>query len=115
VNGPRSRSARKSETGCAYDLREQGKQKAQKYLAKVSEDLKQSGLAVQTEIIGERTGQHPAEVILDYADNNKVDLIVITTHGRSGVSRWAFGSEADKIVNHSKIPVLTITPTSCRI
>ncbi len=43
-----------------------------------------------------------------------MDLIIMSTHGRSGVSRWAFGSVADKVVSHSKIPVLTITPEGCR-
>jgi len=94
--------------------REMVKTKAAYYLEKVSENLKQSGFTVRTEIIEERGNQHPADVILDYADNNNVDLIVITTHGRSGISRWAFGSEAEKVVRYSKVPVLTITPIGCR-
>jgi nucleotide-binding universal stress UspA family protein len=89
--------------------------KASEYLQKVGEDLKHSGLTVQMEVIEAIGHRDPAELILDYAEKNKVDLIVIATHGRSGITRWAFGSEAENIVRHSKIPVLTITPAGCRI
>jgi nucleotide-binding universal stress UspA family protein len=54
-----------------------------------------------TEVI---TG-HPAEEILRYAEENKVDLILIATHGRSGVRRWILGSVADKVLRKSKIPI----------
>ena len=49
-----------------------------------------------------------AETILDYAENNKVDLIIMSTHGRSGPSRWAFGSVAEKVVRHAPCPVLVV-------
>jgi nucleotide-binding universal stress UspA family protein len=84
------------------------------YMKKVSKDLQKSGLNVKTEIIEASGNQHPAEIILDYAEKNHVDLIILTTHGRSGISRWAFGSQADKVVTRSKVPVLTITPSGCR-
>lgn len=48
---------------------------------------------------------HPAEEILTYAEKNKVSLIAMTTHGRSGVRRWALGSVADKVARHSAVPV----------
>ena len=48
---------------------------------------------------------HPAESILRYADENEIDLILMATHGRSGFSRWAVGSVADKVVHASKVPV----------
>ena len=60
-----------------------------------------------------KTGQGVAEIILDFAEKNKMQLIIMSTHGRSGISRWAMGSVADRVVNHSKTPVLTITPTGC--
>jgi nucleotide-binding universal stress UspA family protein len=47
----------------------------------------------------------PAEEILKYAERNKADLIAMTTHGRSGVRRWAMGSVADKVARHSAVPV----------
>jgi len=55
-----------------------------------------------------RTG-NPAEGILDYADKGYPSLIVMATHGRSGLSRWAIGSVADKVVKDtSKQPLLLV-------
>ena len=48
---------------------------------------------------------HPAEGILRYAEENKPDLILMATHGHSGIRRWALGSVADKVLRQSKIPV----------
>ncbi len=77
---------------------------AKDYLVKVADSLKGDGIAVETDIVyGE-----PAEEILDYATQNKVDLIVMSTHGRSGVSRWVFGSVAERVLRHSATPVLVI-------
>jgi nucleotide-binding universal stress UspA family protein len=92
---------------------EMARQKALTYLNTLSDNLEKNGLNVKTEVIT-RDDQSPAEIILDYALNNNVDLIVIATHGRSGITRWAYGSVAEKVVRHSTVPVLTITPSGCR-
>ena len=63
---------------------------AREYLAEIVERLKSSGIAVQAEVL---TGS-PVEELVDYTDKNGVDLIVISTHGRSGVSRWVWGNIA---------------------
>ena len=57
------------------------------------------------EVRGELVVGHPAEEILRYADENNVDIILLATHGRSGVKRWAIGSVADKVLRASKFPV----------
>ena len=57
------------------------------------------------EVRGELVVGHPAEEILRYADENDVDLILLATHGRSGIRRWAMGSVADKVLRTSKTPV----------
>jgi len=49
-------------------------------------------------------GYH-ADEILKYAESNHIDLIVMASHGRSGVSRWSMGSVADKILRASNVPV----------
>jgi len=49
-----------------------------------------------------------AESLADYSEINEFDLILIATHGRSGVSRWVRGSIADKVLRSSKIPVLMV-------
>jgi len=51
---------------------------------------------------------HPAEEILDYAEANDIGLIIMTTHGRTGIKRWALGSTAEKVVRASKCPVLLV-------
>jgi len=50
----------------------------------------------------------PYESILDYADDNAVDLIVMGTHGRTGVDRYLLGSVTEKVVRTADVPVLTV-------
>ncbi|WP_420182679.1 universal stress protein [Haloarcula sp. KBTZ06] len=50
----------------------------------------------------------PHSAILDYADENDIDLIVMGTHGRTGVERYLLGSVAEKVVRTSDVPVLTV-------
>ena len=48
----------------------------------------------------------PAEAVLEAARKEEADLIAMTTHGRSGLSRWAFGSVAEQILRHCPLPLL---------
>lgn len=48
--------------------------------------------------------------ITKYADDNNIDLIVIATHGNTGLLHTLIGSVAEKVIRHSKKPVLVITP-----
>jgi nucleotide-binding universal stress UspA family protein len=50
----------------------------------------------------------PAEELLNYADKNKVDLIVLSTQGKSGIRRWALGNVASKIVSATSKQVMLI-------
>ncbi len=61
-----------------------------------------------TEVRGELAVGYPAEEILRYADENDIDLILMATHGRSGIKRWTMGSVADKVLRASNIPVLLV-------
>lgn len=63
-----------------------------------------ASIAVQAELLN----GNPADKILDFAEKQHVNLIVIATHGRSGIQRWVLGSIADKVVNAAKQPVLLI-------
>ncbi len=51
-----------------------------------------------------------AETILQTASEIKADVIVMSTHGRSGIQRWLLGSVADRVVTHSHTPVMLIRP-----
>jgi nucleotide-binding universal stress UspA family protein len=94
--------------------RQQMRQKAEKYLNGINENFRLAGLSVQNVILEERDDLKAADIILDYAQSNDIDLIVMSTHGRSGVARWSFGSVADKVVRHATVPVLTVAPQGCR-
>jgi len=74
------------------------------YIYDVEKSLKDKGFKVKAE---SRLGK-PAEAIVDCANKNKVDLIVMASHGRSGVSRWAYGSVADKVLRSTCVPVLLV-------
>jgi nucleotide-binding universal stress UspA family protein len=86
---------------------EKQKESAEKYLAETAEALKKKGLKVTTEV---RTGQQVAPEIIDFAKENGADLIVMCTHGRSGISRWMLGSVALKLLTRGETPILLIRP-----
>lgn len=52
----------------------------------------------------------PPEQILTYSQNNDIDMIVLGTHGRSGIDRALIGSVAERVVRRSAIPVVTVRP-----
>ncbi len=89
---------------------EKNKVQAKEYIEEMAVRLKKEGIAVQGVFVSGRA----AEEIIDYAKKNQVDLIVMSTHGRSGVSRWAWGSVADRVLRHSPVPVLMVTSSGCR-
>jgi len=55
-----------------------------------------------------------ADSILDYATENKMDIMVMSSHGLSGIGRWVRGSVADKVLHESKIPILRIRSSAPR-
>jgi nucleotide-binding universal stress UspA family protein len=83
---------------------------AKTYIDRKSQELKNEGLSVQGVVI---TGW-AADIILKYANESNVDLIIMSTHGRSGISRWFMGSVTDRVVRHSVVPVLIVSPPGCR-
>lgn len=64
------------------------------------------GITVVSEI-GEGV---PQEAILEYVDDNRVDLIAMGTHGQSGLGRILTGSVAEKVLRNSGVPVLAVKP-----
>jgi len=82
---------------------------AEKYINDLVERTKYGTVKVE----GKTLNGRPAEVIAEYAKDNGVDLIAIATHGRSGVSRWVWGSVADRVMRSSCVPVLMIRAPGC--
>jgi len=77
---------------------------AQAYLSTVAGRLQKQGLEVTTATsIGS-----VADCIVGYAEANRVDLIAMCTHGRTGMARWALGSVADRVLRAGGIPILLV-------
>jgi nucleotide-binding universal stress UspA family protein len=74
------------------------------YLDQVLDRLKHKGAELFSKVL---VG-HVAECLVDFAEENNFDLILIATHGRTGVKRWVRGSIADKVLRSSNIPVLMV-------
>jgi nucleotide-binding universal stress UspA family protein len=74
---------------------------AEEYLRKIEGQLKAKGLDADSHV---RYGDE-VEEILDHATKEEVDLIAMSTHGRTGIKRWLLGSAAEKIVENSPRPV----------
>lgn len=70
----------------------------------LSGELKQHNIPITTHVA---TG-YPAEVIVDEAERNQVDVIVMATHGYGGLQRWALGSVADKVLHATSTPLVMI-------
>lgn len=79
---------------------------AKDYVNKAVDALKKDQIRV-TGIVQE--GAVP-ETILAVADETHADMIAMSTHGRTGVSRWLMGSVADRVVHYAHIPVMLIHP-----
>ena len=77
---------------------------AQEYVDKKATALAKEGVDVTGAVVEGRA----AETIASYAQEQGVDLIVMATHGRSGLSRWAFGSVADRVLRLASCPVLLV-------
>jgi nucleotide-binding universal stress UspA family protein len=88
----------------ASSLIDEAYQQAEAYVRGHVEALQAKGLRAR----GRCRSGDPATVILEAADEHRGGVVVIATHGRSGLSRWAMGSVADRVVRHSPVPVLLI-------
>jgi nucleotide-binding universal stress UspA family protein len=84
---------------------------AEKYIEKVVQNAKASGVNVSGKVIKRVAGV--AEDVAEHAKKSGADMIVIATHGRSGTSRWVWGSVADRILRSSCVPVLMVRAPGC--
>ncbi len=84
-------------------------QAGDEYLMQLQERLSAEHIAT-TAIL--KTGHDPAELILEAANTHHPHLIAMTTHGRSGIARWARGSVAERVLRHARRPVFLVNPTA---
>lgn len=86
---------------------ESRKAAAMAYLASVGKPLKESGISTSIAVgFGSSADQ-----IIDYAEANAIDLIAMSSHGRSGIGRWVFGSVTSKVLRAGDTPVLVVRAT----
>ena len=85
-------------------LIETANQDTEKYLQRTAEGVRGQGIQVSTAI---QVGG-VANAIIDYAEANRIDLIAMCTHGRTGLARWALGSVADRVLRAGRIPLLLV-------
>ena len=90
-----------------HDLAMRAESEAKSYLGEMESALANKGMNVRSAcLVGK-----PVDTILRFADDYSADLVALATHGFSGISRWAFGSVASKVVEGSSRPVLLVRPS----
>ena len=76
------------------------------YLTRISERLEKKGLITRVRVL---VGK-PAEEIVRFVEEERADLIVMASRGRSGFNRWDMGNVAEKVIRTTKVPVLLVKP-----
>jgi nucleotide-binding universal stress UspA family protein len=79
---------------------------AEATMAPAARALREAGVSTESAV----TFGRPAEEIVYFAEEKGIDLIVMCTHGRSGMRRWLLGSVADKVLQGTLVPVLMVRP-----
>ncbi|MFH1646829.1 MAG: universal stress protein [Chloroflexota bacterium] len=87
------------------------KTEALDYLTGVAKRLELGRARKQTQVIM----GHAADMLVDFTKGSGADLVVIASHGRSGISRWVFGSVAERLVRGACVPVLMVRAPGCEI
>jgi nucleotide-binding universal stress UspA family protein len=85
---------------------EQKKMEVQKLLDQIRRKGEEKSIGVKTQIIQESVSEVGS--ILEYAENEKIDLIVVGTRGRSGIKQLLIGSVAEGVVTYAHCPVLVV-------
>ena len=73
-----------------------------------AEPVRHSGGKATATVQAQMLDSSPAEAILRYAEEHDIDLVVMGTHGRHGLTRWLMGSVAEEVVRRAPCPVLTV-------
>jgi nucleotide-binding universal stress UspA family protein len=97
--------------GSVHGARERAMEKIKTYLTATIAQLGKDGVKAEMVVVEGKADDQ----ILSYAEKNGVDLIIMSTHGHSGPSRFLLGSVSSRIVTHACMPVLTVPPKGCRV
>ncbi|MDD5127792.1 MAG: universal stress protein [Dehalococcoidales bacterium] len=96
-------------TNEAYKELAEAKRAAHNYVEKIAADLKDKGITVNTELQEGLVSDTP-EMIIQMTEEAEIDTVVMATHGRSGLSRWALGSAAEKVLRGIEAPLILVKP-----
>jgi nucleotide-binding universal stress UspA family protein len=96
----------------AVEMRRDIETGAQVYLDEIQAELKAMGLNASTLVVW---GAPVQDTIIQVARELRVDLIAMSTHGRSGLARMVIGSVADDVVRHAPVPVMLVRPEIPRV
>jgi nucleotide-binding universal stress UspA family protein len=88
------------------DLLNKSREEAKKWFDDIEKKATAQGVRLKTEMVASPTSVVPA--IVDYAEKNKVDLIVTGTKGRSGFTKLLLGSVASGVVTYASCPVMVV-------
>ncbi|MBN1376676.1 MAG: universal stress protein [Dehalococcoidia bacterium] len=83
---------------------------AHTYLNQIIDRLSKSDIQTRPLILRGK----PAETLVEYIYNNSIDLLIMATHGRSGITKLFWGSIAEKVIRAVNIPVLLVKADPCR-
>lgn len=95
----------------AREIHEFELRQADEYLSYLTDSLRPHCGNVETVVVE----GNAAYEIVEYAKTHDVDLIAMSTHGKSGIIRWTIGSVTRHIMDHWAGPLLTIPPAGCRL
>ncbi len=94
--------------GLMKDLIEKKRSDARELVQDIAAKAEEQGLKTQTSVPGMST---PSVAILEYCEDHDIDLIVMGTHGRSGLNRLLMGSTTERVLRSSSVPVLVVPKT----
>lgn len=96
----------KLDPGLYQRIIDSGKNDAEVYLNSIQSRSSFSSIHLKAEIVVGKA----AESIINYAQENEIDLIMMSSHGRSGIGRWVYGSVADKVLHQAACAIAIIHP-----
>lgn len=113
VQPPRWQAMMEAESPALYEkLSKTAEQDAASYLEYQQTALRADGLQAHIHIAH---GEAVAEIILNVVAELRPNLLIMSTHGRSGLQRWMFGSVAERVLHQATVPILLVRPTAAQI
>jgi nucleotide-binding universal stress UspA family protein len=94
------------------EIREKARDRARKYLASVEARFAAEEIEVKTVLLDSK---RTASAITDYANKNSIDMIVLGTHGHTGLKKLMLGSVTLEVLHDSHVPVLLVRPEACKL